>query len=262
MFIDHFKMTLQPFVERLPVDQIWQDQRMTEGLSRLQYLLHSGTIALLTGQTGVGKSSLLKIFLHSVSANNFYPVYLHITHIKPTSLLKLIVSSMGEIPKSTKERLFSQILEKATQMEATPVILCDEAHLLPSEALVDLRLLVSCALDETAPLKIILSGQDPLRQQLKRSCHLDLSQRITVRYHLPTLTKDQTAAYLDYHMKNAGSNDKVFEPEVKNLIHEHSCGVPRQINNIATACLLQAAANAVHKITLDIFTTAIRECQN
>lgn len=261
MFTDNFKMSHQPFLERIPVERIWQDERMTQGLSRLQYMLHSGTIALLTGQTGVGKSSLLKLFLQSLSVNHYHPVYLHLTHIKTTSLLKLIVSGMGEIPSNTKERLFSQILDKSQKSEATTIVLIDESHLLSSDALTDLRLLVSSALGETAPLRIILAGQDALRHQLRQSCHLDLTQRICVRYHMPALTQEQTIAYLDYQMKSVGSNDKVFEPEVKSLIYEYSCGVPRQINNIATACLIQATAHSSQKVTQAIFTTAIRECQ-
>ncbi len=261
MFYEHFKMTSQPFLERMPLERIWRDERMDKALKRLDYMLIAGAIALITGQTGVGKSLLIKLFLQSLSANHYNPVYLHTTQVKTISLLKTIVAGMGEIPKHTKERLFSQILEKAAKTEAINVVIIDECQLLSSEALTDLRLLVSSALDDQPPIKIVLVGQEQIRQQLRRSCHLDLAQRISVRYHLPTLTRAQTVTYLDYQMKTAGSNDKVFEPEVKELIHEYSCGVPRQINNIATLCLIQAAAENTQKITREIFTTAVREGQ-
>ena len=61
MFTTHFKLSAQPFVERMPVDRLLQDERMTQGLARLEYLATAGSIALVAGQTGVGKSSLLKI---------------------------------------------------------------------------------------------------------------------------------------------------------------------------------------------------------
>lgn len=261
MYLQHFKMNAQPFVEQMPVEHIFRDERIAQGLTRLQYLLHGGTIALITGYTGVGKSSLLKLFLGSLSGNHYTPVYIHITHIKTTSLLKLIVSGMGEIPKNTKERLFGQIFDKTQRSEATAILIIDEAHLLPSEALTDLRLLVSSALDEAPPLKIILSGQESLRKQLKRSCLLDLAQRISVHYHLPSLTQTQTHAYIDHQLHNAGASDKIFEPEAKTLIHEYSNGIPRQINNLATASLIQAVAQNAQKINRDILAMAIRECQ-
>ena len=60
MFTNHFKMTGQPFVERAPVEQILRDERIQQGLARLQYFVYQGEIAVLTGQAGIGKSTLLK----------------------------------------------------------------------------------------------------------------------------------------------------------------------------------------------------------
>ena len=49
-------------------------------------------------------------------------------------------------------------------------------------------------------------------------------------------------------MKSVGSTDKVFEPESKGLVHEYASGIPRQINNIATACLINAASKDLKKV--------------
>ena len=261
MFTAHFQMKGQPFTERTPVERILQDERIKQGLARLKYLMKAGTIAMISGGTGVGKSSLIKLFLHSLGQNRCQPVYLHITDVRATSLLKLIVAGMGESPKNTKDRLFSQIFDKSQKSEATTLLIIDEAHLLTSEALTDLRLLVSSALDETPPLKILLSGQEALVKNLRKSCHLDLAHRISVRYHLHSLSPAGTSAYIDHQMTSAGSNDKVFDPAVKTSIHEYSNGVPRQINNIATACLIQGSAGNAKKITREIFVQAVGECQ-
>ncbi|MBE7548093.1 MAG: ATP-binding protein [Planctomycetia bacterium] len=118
------------------------------GLARLQYLLHSGSIAVLYGQTGVGKSTLLKLFLSQIPQNLFLPIYLHFTHLKSSSLLSLIVSQLGEIPKHTKDRLFLQIMDKSLRSNLTPIIVIDEAHLLKptpsqtSDSLSALRLIL------------------------------------------------------------------------------------------------------------------------
>jgi len=254
-------MNEQPFIETIPVHRISQDERIAQGISRLKYFLSSGSIALITGETGVGKSCLLKLFLASFLDNRYQPVYLHLTHLKTAGLFKIIVSGMGEIPKTTKANLFTQILDKSQRTDTTTILILDEAHLIPSEGLIDLRLLVSSALNENQSLKIILAGQEDLRTQLRRSCHQPLANRISVKYHLSSFSQSQTHSYLDHQMLSVGSNDKIFEPEVKTLIHEHSNGIPRQINNIATACLIQAAAINSHKITQPIFSQAVRECQ-
>jgi general secretion pathway protein A len=248
MFTNHFKLKVQPFLEWTPVERLQKDDRITQGLARLEYLAHAGCIAVVTGHTGVGKSSLIKLFLDSLSRNRYNPVYLHLTHVKAVGLLKLIVRSLGEVPKRGKENLFLQILEKSQATELTTILVVDEGHLTEPHALIDLRLLVSSALGDQPPLKLILTGQDTLWDQLRRAAHADFVQRISVRYHLSPLTCDQTAAYIDFQMRTAGGTDKIFEPEAKSLIHEYAGGVPRQINNVATACLINAAGKNIGKI--------------
>lgn len=262
MFTTHFSMTNQPFCEKIPTNLIMKDERFTQGLARLQYLLHSGSLAVIYGQTGVGKSTLLKLFLSQIPLNLFLPIYVHFTHVKSSSLLTLIVSQPGEIPKHTKDRLFLQIMDKSSRSNLTPIIFIDEAHLLNTDAFTDLRLLVSSPLDSSAHLKIILSGQEHLKSILKRDILADFAQRISVHYHIHPLTKTQTASYIDFHLKSSGASDKIFDSNVKDLIHEFSAGIPRQINSISTACLINASFKLSQKVTPDIFHQALAELQS
>ncbi len=261
MFTTHFKMTTQPFLENTPAQHVLKDERVTEGLARLQYLATYGTLALLSGPTGVGKSSLIKLFLSSLSGNSFQPAYVYLTHVGGNGLLKLIVSALGETPRHGKDRLFLQILNKAQQSEPTTLLVLDEAHLIGPESLTDLRLLVSSLAEDRPRLKMVLSGQESLRDQLKRSCHAALVHRISVRYHISPMSSQQTAAYIDHHMTTAGAGPKVFEPEAKALIHDYAGGLARQVNNIATACLINAAAANLQKIDEPLVNQTIAELQ-
>lgn len=249
MFTTHFKLTRQPFLEHAPVTALWRDDRMAQGLARLEFLIQSATAALVTGQSGVGKSALIKRFLDRLPRPHCEAVYVHLTHLPSAGLLKLLVSKLGEVPRRGKDRLFEQILDRARRSEGTLLLVFDEAHLLGGESLTDLRLLVSSAIDEAPPLKMILAGQESLRATLRRSVHADFLDRITVRFHLSPLTKEQTATYIDFQMKEAGGSDKLFEESVKTLIHEYTGGIPRQINNLATACLLEAAAESSSRVS-------------
>ncbi len=60
-------------------------------------------------------------------------------------------------------------------------------------------------------------------------------------------------------MTKSGTSDKVFEPEVKTAIHEYTHGIPRQINSIATACLINAATRNSQKITEPILMDTLEE---
>jgi len=259
MFTSHFKLADQPFLEHMPPDRIQKDDRFTQGLARLKYFSETGSIALLTGHTGVGKSSLLRLFFHSLSRNRHLPIYLHLTHVKAMGLLKLIVRSLGEIPARGKENLFLQILEKAKKTELTTILIIDEGHLTDSDALIDLRLLVSADMEAEAPLKLILTGQEALWKEIKRTAHADLIHRISVKYHLPPLDREQTLAYIDFQMRGAGGTDKTFLKEAKELIHDYTGGVPRQINNVATACLINAATRNVQRVNAELVDNTMAE---
>jgi general secretion pathway protein A len=261
MFLSHFKFNAQPFAERVAADGLWQDDRMRQGLARLRYLADQATVGLVTGASGVGKSALVKRFLHELSGPQYEPVYLHLTHLPSAGLLKLLVAKLGEVPRRGKERLFQQILDKARHTEGAMLVIVDEAHLLASDALTDIRLLISSALDDAPPLKVVLVGQEPLRHTLRQSLHAALLSRIAVRCHLAPLTKSETATYIDFQLKHAGGSEKIFESVVKELIHDYSGGVPRQINNLATASLLQAMAENASRVNEAILRQTMNEFQ-
>ena len=120
--------------------------------------------------------------------------------------------------------------------------------MLEPKTLTDLRVLIS-SIDEKLPLKILLCGQEKLSQSLKRSSHADLLHRITLQFAMRPMSKEKTSAYIDFRISKAGGNEKVFEQVAKNLIHDYTGGVPRQVNNVGTACLLNAAASGMKIIS-------------
>lgn len=260
MYLNHFKLKSQPFLEHAPVTALWKDERAEEGLARLNYLMEHGTLGLLLGPSGVGKSALLKRFLSGVSQRS-ETVYCHLTQLSSSSLLKMVATNLGETPRRGKERLYEQILQRAVQAEGALLLVFDEAHLLNSESLTDLRLLISSALEVGPPLKILLAGQETLRATLRRAQHADLLNRISVRYHIRPLNKDQTLRYIDFQLKQAGGDTQLIDDSVKHAIHDFTGGVPRAINNLATACLIQAAASNVVRIDNELLQQAAGELQ-
>ena len=120
MYQTHYHLKTQPFSEHAAATSLWLDDRMQEGLARLTHLVENATLGLITGPTGVGKSALLKRFLHELSRQQCESVYCHLTHLRSTSVLKMILSRLGEVPRRGKERLFEQILERAARAESKP----------------------------------------------------------------------------------------------------------------------------------------------
>jgi len=260
MFTTHFKMTAHPFPARLPVSELWRDARLTEALSRLQVFLEYELAAVITGDEGVGKSSLVRLFMDSLTAKRITSVYLHLTQLNSGALLKLLVHALGEKPAHSKDKVLMQIVAKMSSADRQLICIVDEAHLLHQEALIDLRLLLSGAGD-TDQFKLLLVGHSRLKKDLRSSSHAALAQRAPTRFHLLPFSVAQTVDYINFHLARVHANPKLFDEDVKHEIYEHTRGTPRLINNLATTCLIAAVTVNEQKITSQILTQALAESQ-
>jgi len=251
MFLNHFKLVDHPFRETPPSDWLLDDDRFKKALAALEFFRRQSELALVVGQTGVGKTSLVGLFRRGMPKNRYRPVYLHLNGMTPTAFLRLIVVGLGESPRMGKDRLFLQIIDRVENSEAKTVLIFDEAHLISPQSLTDVRLLACSSAIRSGALKILLSGQDSLLDTLKRSALADLNNRISIRCRLRPLSRPETSAYIDHRLRKAGGASKIFVSEAKELVHDYSGGVPRQINNVATACLIAAASKGVNQIDAD-----------
>lgn len=248
MFAQAFHLNALPFEEHIDPERILDDERFTQALDRLQYFADHGLVALLSGPTGVGKSCLVKRFLHALPAHRYQPLYLHISRVDAAAMLRMIVTALGERPSLGRDRLFRQILDRTREADRTALLVIDDAHLLNEATLTDLRLLVSAPSSAPPSLKVLLCGQPLLSKLLARASLADLLNRICVRCSLRPLSKDQTLAYIDRRLKAVGGAEQLFETAAKHLIHEHTGGIPRAINNLATTCLIHAASKQLKRI--------------
>jgi len=120
------------------------------------------------------------------------------------------------------------------------VLMVDEAQNLDTDVLEQVRLLTNLETATQKLLQIILIGQPELREVLSKQDLRQLAQRITGRYHLEALRKNETLAYLRHRTRVAGATRDLFTPGAQRELHRLSGGVPRIINVIADRALLGA----------------------
>ena len=123
MFLNHFDLNSHPFTEKPPIQWLLRDENTDQALARLKFFEQQGTIALIIGQTGLGKSSLLGLFIHQLPQNRYHPLYLHLTPLNANAFLRLIVIKLGEHPKLGKDRMLLQILERINQNDKCTLLL-------------------------------------------------------------------------------------------------------------------------------------------
>ena len=140
MFLDHFSLLSHPFAENPPMDWLLRDEQIDRALAGLKFFQQQGTMALIIGQTGLGKSSLLRLFLNDLPHNRYHTLYLHLAALNANAFLRLMVTQLGEKPQMGKDRMLLQILERIQKNDKCTLFIIDEAHLLDPKTLVDLRL--------------------------------------------------------------------------------------------------------------------------
>jgi type II secretory pathway predicted ATPase ExeA len=68
-----------------------------------------------------------------------------------------------------------------------------------------------------------------------------LDQRIGMRFCLPAMDLSESATYLRHHLELAGRKDPLIADDAVARLHRFSGGIPRALNNVATAALVAAA---------------------
>ncbi|HEY5562445.1 MAG TPA: AAA family ATPase [Clostridiaceae bacterium] len=182
----------------------------------------------------------------------YRPCYFTLSTVTVMDFYRGLLMSLGEIPASRKITMFHQIQHSIISLyndqRITPVIMLDEVHMLSNSILEDLRLLFSFNMDSENPFILILSGQPPLRNKLQLAVNAPLKQRISIKYNMQGLRKEELTEYLSSRLKAAGVTHGIFTPTAIDAIYSASRGIPRLVNNLATASLMYACASKMAEI--------------
>ena len=237
----HFGLTAMPFARSVREDGLLRHQSFAEALARLVLAVESKTAMLLCAEPGLGKSTLLGTFADGLDKSRVRLVYSALSSCGPFGLIGQLAVRYGQKPRRSAAQTAQAVLDALEKSDKQEVLVLDEAHRLPYESLDELRLLSNLDFDRTPPFTLILAGQTPLRETLNEPDLASLSQRLPLRASLSPLSDRETSDYLDRRLRAAGAQATLFRPGAADKLFERSRGVPRQINNLATAALLAAA---------------------
>ena len=231
--------------------------------NRLDFLKEHPSVALFTGNAGLGKTFSIRTFLESLNPNLFKCIYISMSSTTVIDFYRQLCFGLGIIPAFRKSDMFKQIQEciiNFVKNKKIKVIIClDEAQYLKTDILNDLKMLMNFEMDSKNYFTLILSGQPILNDILNRNVHEALRQRITISYNFSGINKDELTDYISSRLKLAHGNSSIFTPSAIETIYNSSNGSIRVVNNIITKSLIIASSNNKNIIDNEIILEAFND---
>ena len=265
MYLDHFKLTEKPFSITPDPRFLYMSARHREALAHLLYGLgEGGGFVQLTGEVGTGKTTLCRCLLDQVPEHVDIALVLN-PKVTATELIATVCDELGiEYPegntsiKSLTDALNRYLLDAHARDRRT-VLIIDEAQNLSAAVLEQVRLLTNLETSTQKLLQIVLIGQPELRTLLAREDMRQLSQRVTARYHLDPISREEAGAYIKHRLQICGTTQTVFNKRAVDKIQQLSGGIPRLINVLCDRSLLGAYVEGNAQVDPKVVKKAARE---
>jgi len=255
MYASFFGLGEKPFAITPDPRYLFMSERHAEALAHLLYGINeAGGFIELTGEVGTGKTTVVRTLLEQLPGHADVAVILN-PRVTPLEFLLAICEELGVFVRDEDESsvkalvdILNRRLLEAHGKGRRVVVIVDEAQNLSPDTLEQVRLLTNLETATQKLLQIILIGQPELRDVLARNELRQLAQRITGRYHLDPLSREETGAYVRHRLRVAGATAEVFSRSALREVYRLSGGIPRLINVICDRALLGAYTQELHRI--------------
>jgi len=267
MYNKFYALKDKPFEITPDPRYLYLSESHREALAHLTYALNeSKGFTVITGEVGTGKTTLVQMLLsrldsHTRIAHLFNP------KLGTRDFFKYICQDFGLKTDgfSTKGEFLSLLhtfLMECYARRERVVLIVDEAQTLSPALLEEVRLLTNLETPKAKLLQVILLGQPELDNTLARSEFRQLKQRISLRFNLKPLNRQETGEYIIRRLKAAGArNTDLFDEDAVKEIYKYSKGIPRLINVICDNALMTGFVYEKHRIGRDIVREVIKDME-
>jgi general secretion pathway protein A len=261
MYTRHFGLSQFPFNLTSDPRFFYANRIYQEAVTGVRYgiKLRQGLI-VLTGETGTGKTSLVRFVKERCEPNIQTVVISHPPGDFP-SLLRLICVGAGlpEPVNDPEEAAIADLTRYLVQQHENGrvvAVLLDEAQDLDAGVLEKIASVSELQANDEKLLQIVLVGRPELEHRLKSPELQTAKERVSLWCRLEPLRAEEVETYIDRRLARAGYRGHgLFERAAIEQIAVYSAGIPRLINVICDNALLSAyhatrttiAVDTVHK---------------
>ncbi len=247
MYTKFYGLKEKPFEITPDPRFLYLSENHKEALAHLTYAVRERKgFTVVTGEVGTGKTTLVQTLLSRLDGNT-RTAYLFNPMMGSTDFLHYICQDLGmKSQKRSKGQYLSQLhhfLMACYSRNENVVLIVDEAHKLDPNLLEEIRLLTNLETAKSKLLQVILVGQPELNDVLEDPQFRQLKQRVSLRFHMQPLNKEDTEKYIKRRLRLAGAFDhNIFTLKAFNKIYSYTKGLPRLINIVCDNALLTGYA--------------------
>jgi general secretion pathway protein A len=263
MYEQFYGLREKPFALIPDPAYLYLARRHRHALTMLEYVLsESSGFALITGEVGSGKTTVVRHFLESAQ-HQLNVGFITNTHPGFGPLLPWIMEALGmeagQGGPSEQYRHFVGHIKRGYDAGHRAVLVIDEAQNLGVAGLEELRVLSNLNAGKHMLLQTILIGQPELRATLGLQQLRQLAQRISIDHHLEALRADETVGYVRHRLTVAGGRPDIFTPEALEYIHDCTGGIPRLVNLVCDTSLVYGFSDQQTIIATDLVEQAVAD---
>ena len=247
MFESFYAFTRTPFSRDIPPEELHAPAPFVDTLGRLKYAAERQWFAVVTGDCGIGKTTIIRRFATALEQSKFKILYLSDSKLTPRHFYKGMLEQLGCEAKfyrgDAKRQLHREIELMRGIHQLSPVVVVDESHLLDREMLEEVRFLLNVKMDSNSPMALILVGQSELWERLNLQAYAAIRQRIDLQCKLHHYDRAQVGEYIERHLAYAGCEQTIFSEKAMDEVYRFSSGAPRLVNKACTHSLMYGAQN-------------------
>lgn len=242
-YLMYYGMTHNPFDKSVKtVIKTIDHQELT---FRLNYLVQTLGLGIVTGRPGTGKTIILRDFVGQLDQNQYRVNYLPLSTVSVSDFYSQLAISLGIEPAYRKAQKFRQIQERIAEMHdierVTPILIIDEAQYLNGAIFDELMLITNFEMDAQKKCVIILVGLPALAQRIQRAQFEAFRQRLTINYQVIGMENKEAVQYVNDKFEAAGVLSPVINEEALKTIIKQAGESIRRLDLIITQCLILGA---------------------
>jgi len=264
MYEEFYELSSTPFTKGTPCKDLFMPKEFSEVVSRLEYVSRKQLFAVLTGDCGTGKSTVLRKLSDILDPRHYRIFYISDSQLTPRSFYRMLLEQLGVAAKWNRSEAKKQLHEQLSILRAVDelniVCIIDESHLLSYEMMEEIRFMMNVKFDSVNPISLILSGQTELWKKLSLQKFSAIRQRIDIQCMLNHYDRSMTGGYIRHQLKNAGADREIFTEAAIDQIFEYSTGIARIIDKVCTNVLIYGSQGRMQLID-DHAVKTVLDCE-